>query len=290
MIIRKDICLDSDSFPFNISTTSISALTKELEPIYHWHDCLEISYILKGEGSYTVNGLVYKMKPKDIILFNNIEPHSWAASSNSTMEVSSIVFDLHMICSNETNPFDSQYLQPFLHRNTNFTNKLHPKNFYTPIIYNLLLQITEEFTQRPIGYELMIKAKLLEMMTYLIRHFQDNNKTSEVLEQKEIKLLRLSEALDYVQQHYTSPISLTEVAGVACMNPSYFSSFFKETIGSSFVDYLTQLRIHHADQLLRTTDYKILDIALQSGFGSLSSFNRSFKKIKGISPSHFKAT
>lgn len=290
MIIKKDHLSVPFEFPFNIHTSTISPSKDDEEPVYHWHDCLEISYVLTGQGYYLVNGLKYDMGPQDIILFNNIEPHYWTSPPGSQMQVCSIIFDLHMIWHSEMNPFDIEYLQPFLKRNTNFTNKLPSRSTYTSKIYEILLHISQEFSDKPKGYTLMIKAKLLELMTYLIRYFQDDNKTSELVDQKKAKLLRLNEALTYIKQNYAMPLSLNEVSSVACMNPTYFSSFFKNTVGLSFIDHLTLIRISHAEDLLKNTNSKFVDIALQCGFGSVSSFNRSFKKIKGVIPSEFKST
>lgn len=291
MIIKKDNIKLSTSFPFNIYTNTIyPKFDDDIEDYYHWHDCLEISYILDGSGYFLVNGTKYEMKSGDIIIFNNIEPHSWSAYKNTTMKVNSIVFSPNIIWNSDFNTFDYQYLKPFLERTTNFNNKLPKDNPFTSNIYNLLLMVVEEFKNKPLGYELMIKAKLLETLTYLIRNFQDDTKTFQKLKVKENSLERLNDVVLYLKNNYSEEITLDSAAKVACMNPNYFSGFFKETMGISFVDYLTRIRVKHSEILIKNTNLKFCDIALSCGFTSISNFNRTFKKVNGIIPSEFRNT
>jgi AraC-like DNA-binding protein len=77
-------------------------------------------------------------------------------------------------------------------------------------------------------------------------------------------------------------------AGRANISKGYLCLTFKKQIGLSIIEYLTEHRIQHAIQLLQDTDDKILSIALDSGFGDLSHFNRIFKKLNHLSPSAYR--
>lgn len=288
MIVKKDTAKLPSDFPFIIGTTSVSYRFENEDPLYHWHDFLEISYIVEGSGYYYVNGKTYEMNPKDIIIFNNVEPHSWCAASNSPMKLSYLHFNPSIIWHGEMNTFDYQYLKPFTERSTNFSNKLPSGNQVTSKIYELLLQISDEFETKAPGYTLMVKVKLLEIMTLLIRHFQDDKKSTEGLKEKEAKLVRLSEVIIFLKENYYKNINLVTASSIACMNQNYFSTFFKDTMGISFVDYLSMIRINNAEILIKNTNLKLIDIALRCGFTSISNFNRSFKKLKGITPSEFR--
>ena len=72
------------------------------------------------------------------------------------------------------------------------------------------------------------------------------------------------------------------------MTPSGFSRFFRKTTGKTFVEYLGELRVSHACNLLVDTDLSILQIALRSGFNNLSNFNRRFLKLKGVTPREYR--
>jgi transcriptional regulator GlxA family with amidase domain len=130
----------------------------------------------------------------------------------------------------------------------------------------------------------MIKATVLKILTLLIRNSQDTSKSSALLQEKKAKMMRLSSAFDYINEHYNDKISLVEAAEIAYMSPNYFSAYFKKVTGKSFMDYVSELRISRADKLMETTDLSVLDIATRCGFHNMSNFYRIYKKVRGTSP------
>ncbi|MCC8137722.1 MAG: AraC family transcriptional regulator [Clostridiales bacterium] len=87
----------------------------------------------------------------------------------------------------------------------------------------------------------------------------------------------------------TTRLSLETVADVAGFSKYHFSRIFKECSGYNFYDYLCLLRIKAAENLLMSKEHSITEVALLSGFSSLSTFNRMFKKKKGCTPSEYRA-
>jgi len=88
----------------------------------------------------------------------------------------------------------------------------------------------------------------------------------------------------FIAAHFTEPIGVDDVARHASVHPHYAMAIFKEAFGVGIVEYLTQHRVAHAQQLLATTDHNVLEIALQSGFGSASRFYEAFKQVCGTAP------
>ena len=76
----------------------------------------------------------------------------------------------------------------------------------------------------------------------------------------------IENAIAYMKQHFDSPITLQETAGYVDLNPSYFSTLFKQSCGLSFKEYLNYIRIEESKKLLTSTDRSILDIAIDIGF------------------------
>lgn len=287
MLLKKDIIPLSKDFPFNLYNTTEKP-NKNEELIYHWHDCLEITYVKSGKGCYYVNGNAYEMNPGDIIIFNNIEPHAWVTHSPTPMVLVVLVFNLGLIWSGQIDLFDYQYLKPFLERSTTFQNRLLGYNHITKEIAELIFQINDEYNNEKTGYKLMIKARLLVIITHLMRYFQDDSKPSHLIKQKEDGLQRLEQTIKYIQDNYANALELKQAASVACMNPNYFSSFFKKTFGISFKEYLTALRIAGSVQLLKNTDKTLIEIALECGFSSMSNFYLAFNRVMGMSPTCFR--
>ena len=94
--------------------------------------------------------------------------------------------------------------------------------------------------------------------------------------------------MKHVENHYMEKISIADIAEVAGFSESHFMRYFKETMGTSFIDYLREYRLTMAARLLLASDASILSISEEVGFDNLSYFNRAFKKEYGITPSQYR--
>ena len=92
-----------------------------------------------------------------------------------------------------------------------------------------------------------------------------------------------------VAERYREPLSVTEIAAAAGLNACYATTLFRRSTGMTLVEYLTEHRLSHAQRLLSTTGRKVLDVALDAGFGSLSRFYEAFGKACGQTPRRFRA-
>jgi AraC-like DNA-binding protein len=94
---------------------------------------------------------------------------------------------------------------------------------------------------------------------------------------------------DYISDHCTEPLTLDMAADLSGFSKYHFTRLFKQFTNVSFYKYLNLKRIAKAEQLLINPDLSITDVALSSGFSSLSAFIRMFKIIKGCTPSEFRS-
>ena len=98
----------------------------------------------------------------------------------------------------------------------------------------------------------------------------------------------ITEAKHYIQQHYREALRLEDVSNAVGFNATYFSTLFKKETGQNFTDYLTELRISKARELLSGDKVSVQDVAEMVGYSDLKYFSRLFKKTTGISPSDYK--
>jgi two-component system response regulator YesN len=97
-------------------------------------------------------------------------------------------------------------------------------------------------------------------------------------------------SIDYLEHHFTDPeLSLNELATQANLSPSHFSAVFSQETGQTFKEYLTELRINKAKELLRMTSLRSADIAYQVGYNDPHYFSSVFKKNTGFSPMKFRS-
>ena len=98
----------------------------------------------------------------------------------------------------------------------------------------------------------------------------------------------IDRARDYIMAHYKKDISLDDVSREVDISPYYFSKIFKEATGENFIEYLTNLRIEKAKELLDNTEMSMKEICLEVGYSNPNYFSRIFKKSVGVSPTEYK--
>lgn len=102
------------------------------------------------------------------------------------------------------------------------------------------------------------------------------------------KSRRITKVCQYIEEHYIDSVSLSDVAQIVGMSDSAFSHFFKTKTGTTFIDYLNNLRIAKACQLLSETNQTVSEVCFNSGFNNISNFLRMFKKRKQYTPNEYR--
>lgn len=98
----------------------------------------------------------------------------------------------------------------------------------------------------------------------------------------------IKKAIQYISKNYANALTLELVANQVHLNPSYFSTIFKQSTGSSFKEYLNMVRIEESKRLLSNTEYSLIDIAVATGFEDQSYFTKVFKKYTGLTPKQYR--
>lgn len=96
------------------------------------------------------------------------------------------------------------------------------------------------------------------------------------------------EAKQYVQQHYSQPITLEDVCDMVGFTPSYFSALFKKETGEGFAKYLTRVRMERAKELLQRTNLPVAEICVQVGYSDVKHFTQNFKKETNLNPGQYR--
>lgn len=141
--------------------------------------------------------------------------------------------------------------------------------------------------------ELALEECLIQLLYILLKkHRNETNKVNLLLGQKPGTKLeiykRLSLAVDYMYSYMDQPVNLSILSEVSCLSKFHFLRLFKQLYGLSPHRYLNQIRISRASQHLRNSSLPITDIAFMSGFADLSTFSKTFRKMKGLSPLQFR--
>ena len=161
------------------------------------------------------------------------------------------------------------------------SGQLHQMQGYP--LMNIMAELKRLVEERPIAYELLVKAELYRLIALLRQHQAFVLKETQTQEHS-YTALRLKTVLQYVADHYMESISLEQAADLMHMSPKYFSSYFSDTLHISFIQYLNRYRVEQACILLQTTALSVMEIGLASGYSNFSYFIRRFKEFQGCTP------
>lgn len=250
----------------------------------HWHDCVEILYMIEGTASQQIYDKVLNVNANDIILLNNGDIHGTWCNPNDKTKILVVKFLPEML-SNTSNIYESKYIITFL-QNTN-SNKVDSTRVFqsTDELIELFMGAYNEFVNKKIGYEIFIKGYIYQMIAILIRN--DNLRLYEPTI-KENELIEINPLLKYIELHYKENITLDEAAIMVNKSYYHFSRFFKKATGRNFKEYIDFVRVCEAEKLLLSKNMNISQIAYEVGYNNVSSFNRVYKRIRGYSPGKIK--
>ncbi|MBQ8073799.1 MAG: helix-turn-helix transcriptional regulator [Clostridia bacterium] len=156
-------------------------------------------------------------------------------------------------------------------------------------IRELLMRIYDCYLQQDIMWNTLCFSDLLKVygilgQRYLGGVYQQKQKDAPAMDREVI-----SSAMNYIDNHYQENVTLEDVASFTGFSRFYFSRSFKQQTGYSFRDYLSQRRIQVAMELLIRTNKPMNQVAQDSGFGSVATFNRVFREYKNCTPTQYRA-
>ena len=143
-------------------------------------------------------------------------------------------------------------------------------------------RIERELAEPRLGHELFLQAQLLELLVMLAR-------SERIAEPDPARhRARLEHTLSFIHERFSEQLSLAALARHAGMSISRFSCLFRESLGTSPLEYVATTRMREARKLLRTPGQSIAEVAYAVGFQDSNYFSRSFKQHHGMSPREFR--
>jgi AraC-like DNA-binding protein len=248
----------------------------------HYHNHYEIYYQLAGERYYFIKDRSYYIKKGDIVVIDMLELHK-------TTFAGAVEYERMLI------NFRKEYLSDYI----NFMKDINPfEVFRKPIniysftlaeqnyIEQLLYRMQDEYEKRLEGHDTYLKVSLIELLILL-------NRSSEKIQHRHMEYpsalhKKISQIASYINNNYSSQLTLNMVAQNFKVSPYYFCRTFKEVTGFTFTEYLNTTRVKEAQKLLLQSNFKVIDIAEKVGFESSTHFGRIFKSRMGVSPLQYR--
>jgi Transcriptional regulator containing an amidase domain and an AraC-type DNA-binding HTH domain len=243
-------------------------------------DTFEMYYLVSGGRRYFVRDQTYSVTPGTLVLIPPGVIHRTIDDPDASGHERILVH------------FSLSFLQLGMH-----VMPLHLEAFRMPSpllpligedqaeIERLLVQMCDEFNSNKHAREPMLHALLSQLLLTVgraMKRYGEEHAMRPV--PATVTEGRIQPVIDYILGHCEEPLGLDEIAQQFYFSPSHLSRLFRRSTGFTYSEFVQLVRIRRAQELLRTTDQKVLEIAEASGFGNLSHFQHTFRKHTGMTP------
>lgn len=241
----------------------------------HFHTYCEIFYLKTGSCIYSVDNNLYHLTAGDVFIVTPGDTH--CTRYEGLVPCERVV----VYCMLDAIPESFWAQHPDIHDNITRSGKVILVKKGQLQLEALLCRMLEE---NNIPDEYSYEFLILQAMELLLCIKRSGIFVYERLRQKGSISTDIEDALRYIAQNYSLPITLEEVSENINLSPTYLSKKFKKVTGVTFKEYVNFIRIKQACQALLTTDDSITKIAVDCGFNSSNYFKDIFRKVNGISP------
>lgn len=242
----------------------------------HWHEALEFLYPLNGDVELLMDGARYHLPKKNLVVIESRQAHSMLVSGERAMN----------ICIHVSKDKLKSYLPDIeLYQIACIPGEIHNEHFSAYLeICQMMSQLTRLYLLETPEVSLESEGVILQVLAHLLRHFAVRGQ-KETPDSNQLVTDRIHQVLSWAEEHYGEPISLSDVADQLSISREYFCRLFRQSMGITFQEYLTGLRLNHAYQDLLYTTTPVSEVMENNGFTNQKRFNASFKKLYGCTPS-----
>lgn len=253
----------------------------------HTHDFFELVVIVAGRCGYTYNGHDYVIHAGDTFIVPPGQYHQYHDQNGIDL--------LNFLWCPDALPFDFKKLrgmssfraflelEPDSRNAFAFEHHLVLNNDQVVEIEKIHRKMLHEQEILRDGGQLRMTCLFYDLLILLARHYSETGKNS-----KPNDILHMEQVAEFIEKNYASHLQRQDAAKIFGRGVRMFSDAFNKSFGMSFSDYLTQIRLRHAQQMLTETQMRISEIALECGFCDSNYFCAVFRKVYGITPRKYR--
>ncbi len=239
----------------------------------HYHERMELLRIHKGSMHLNINDHTFTAGAGSLVIVGPNQSHAGIAAQPN-LEYDVIMFDLDNL--NNNSFAYRKYIEPILRQEIQFD----PCSSHETII-TAVDDLVTAYTAREDIHPLHTVGMIYSLLGGLYQHCSPVIRTVE-------PHTGFNTITDYINEHFTEPLSTHSLSAIFGYNETYFSRMFKKTTGETVTNYITTLRLQRAQQLLHDTNDSIRAVALKCGYPDVFYFSTRFKQYTGHSPRNFR--
>lgn len=243
-------------------------INKHLVSTIHYHEEYELYYMLDGGTTYFIDGEIFSINKGDFVFIPRGLPHNTDNQNYRHNERILISFREEIFHEN----------QRFILEELAKTRVVYVPDTQLPVLEALLFKIEAEYAQSEKGKEVLLDLYIQEVLTLLYRYKCERK---SVIQESDKIVYTISE---YIGKNYGQDITLKSLSKDFAISEGYLSRKFKAVSGLGVNQYITYVRISHAEKLLKDSDLSVTEIAEKCGFCGSTYFSSVFRKVKGVPP------
>ncbi len=247
----------------------------------HWHAQVEVNYIMRGHVHYRMGAHDLTLSAGQICLFWGGQPHRMDYSSDDSIYAGAHLPLVHFF-SMRLPAAVSGMLMSGATMLTSQTDAADRENF--PRWFKYVTSGEEVKAQHA------VEELLLRIQRIFMEHYEtiSPGETTAPSTETGTPSPAVVKMCDFIAANFLEELDATDIAEAAGLHPKYAMNLFRKSTGMTLIKYLTLLRLSHAQAKLMHSGDSILQVAMDSGFGSVSAFNKAFRSTAGMPPSDFR--
>ncbi len=250
----------------------------------HWHAQVEVNFVLRGRIDYQMQGQDMSLRAGELALFWGGLPHRVCATADDTL-----YYAIHMPLTQFFRlRIDPELQRRLMHGAALVSAEPQPDDAagFARFARYLLSGDARLFDHAVDALRLRLERLEIEPHRLLDPSGQGRADKAAAADAPGSQGLR--RIFGFIAGHFREEIDSADIAAAAQVHPKYAMSLFKRSTGMSIGEYIALMRVSYAQALLVADRLNVLQVAMESGFGSVSAFNKCFRKTAGMTPSEFK--
>lgn len=286
----------------DLETTLGSFLVKALaephfDPNWHFHPHYQLFLVEEGTGTRFIGDSIKPFGPGDLVMLGPDLPHLWRSDKPYFKADSGLTTRGLVVYFTDDCLGTSFFNRPEMHRLRTLLDGSRRGLSWSGTTHDLAISSLRELVAEPPSF-----GRVLSLLTLLNNlslatdtevitsaGYTNPMKPADADESSASSQAyrRMQAVHTYVLTHFHEPIRLDTIADQAGLSPPAFCRYFKARTNKTFIDFVSEVRIGHACKLLANNDLSISKVCYDSGFRTISNFNRQFREVTGQTPSQY---
>ena len=278
-ILQKDAYLPRDGIPLVVVRVSGSKAEQ------HAHEFHELVIITSGSGLHVTEQETWPIAAGDVFVIKGDQAHGYTDSEG--LQLVNILYDPEKLSlpKRDLQGLSGYHalftLEPGWRRRHHFQSRLRLSVGELAHAEGVIGSLIGELQTRTPGFQLMARALFMQLVAFLARAY------SHTLAPAPRELIRIADAINFLESHCDKEIYVEKLAGIAHMSKRNFLRVFREAMGQSPMAYLINRRVARAAELLRQEDLTVTEVGYRVGFEDSNYFARQFRRVMGTTPREF---